>query len=453
LSGAYDCVLAGFDSIPLLSMTEYLRQPALFFWGQLDDGESRRSMSSASRVLIVGDDPDEWIMTLLPEHCYLEPEAALGWREYDYRRGWCARPNFYLGEWLTDKEHRSVNGKFFRKGSAAFTRSANALTQRYRVPASGSYTIASRGFSCDEDKPVRIMIDGSELEFDYRAEGAARLQWMHRVCMLDEGECAVTLAGSGSRAIVDTIAIFTDEDKEKAVQEAERIIGDKQCIYLFDLRGSGDGTQVFRVYREGVYEFRSLSPVPAGLPHVLIDGMPPSPVSEHAPNGVLFKLMLRKGMHKLTVDKAEERELIMQAASTGKEGFLSVKRRLTVKRYGPTRIVLEQFEADRPMVLVFNELYHGGWKAYAMDRDRRYYTGLKSVMNLFVARDDFVELREHQMVNGYGNAFFINKPGTYRILLEFAPQNDYEKGILISLSAGILMLAMLVATHMRGSKG
>ena len=55
------------------------------------------------------------------------------------------------------------------------------------------------------------------------------------------------------------------------------------------------------------------------------------------------------------------------------------------------------------------------------------------------------ELGEHYLVNGYANSWYLDKAGSYDIVIEFTPQRLYEGGWLVSLAtltAGTLYLIL-----------
>ena len=64
----------------------------------------------------------------------------------------------------------------------------------------------------------------------------------------------------------------------------------------------------------------------------------------------------------------------------------------------------------------FSESYHKDWIAYVDGR----------------------EVESHLMANGYANAWYINKTGTFEIILDFWPQKLFYIGSAISLTTFIL---------------
>ena len=88
---------------------------------------------------------------------------------------------------------------------------------------------------------------------------------------------------------------------------------------------------------------------------------------------------------------------------------------ITYEKMNPTKYVVN-VNASYPFFLVFSGSYHKDWIAYVDGRE--------------------VEL--HLMANGYANAWYINKTGTFKIVLDFWPQKLFYIGSAISLTTFIL---------------
>ena len=106
------------------------------------------------------------------------------------------------------------------------------------------------------------------------------------------------------------------------------------------------------------------------------------------------------------------------------ENFLEAEDLLSLSQPGEVSIAYEKINPTKYVVhvnastsffLVFSESYHKGWLAYIDGRQ--------------------VPSEYHLMANGYANAWFINKTGTYEIILEFWPQNLFYIGSTISIVA------------------
>jgi len=96
-----------------------------------------------------------------------------------------------------------------------------------------------------------------------------------------------------------------------------------------------------------------------------------------------------------------------------KELAVFQKNIVSFSRIDPTKYII-QINASKPYFLIFRESYHIGWVAYVDD---------KQIPNEY-----------HFMANGYANAWYINKTGTYTITLEFWPQRLFYMGSAISIT-------------------
>jgi len=86
--------------------------------------------------------------------------------------------------------------------------------------------------------------------------------------------------------------------------------------------------------------------------------------------------------------------------------------RITFQKINPTKYIVN-VNASKPFFLVFSESYHKDWVAYIDGR---------RIPNEY-----------HFMANGYANAWYINKTGSYDIILEFWPQKLFYVGSAISI--------------------
>jgi hypothetical protein len=100
------------------------------------------------------------------------------------------------------------------------------------------------------------------------------------------------------------------------------------------------------------------------------------------------------------------------------------------------------FNATSPFLLIFSEAYHPMWKAY--------YGEVSWVSALQI---DSIPDKYHFIVNGYANAWYIDKTGTYTITLYFKPQSFLVIGSIISaLSIIISILGIIYVEHDRFAK-
>lgn len=95
-------------------------------------------------------------------------------------------------------------------------------------------------------------------------------------------------------------------------------------------------------------------------------------------------------------------------------------------KINPTKYVL-RIKADKPYVLIFSESYHPKWQAFI----------------------DGEKAENHFIANGFANGWYIERisdtAGEYEIILEFAPQRYFERGLIISIAAaaGLLGIGLL----------
>jgi hypothetical protein len=97
---------------------------------------------------------------------------------------------------------------------------------------------------------------------------------------------------------------------------------------------------------------------------------------------------------------------------------LAVPQRTTCTEISASEYVVQVNNASAPFFLVLSNSYNGYWVANINGQQ-------KSETN-------------HFMVNGYANAWYINKTGTFSVKLEFWPQN------LLYISAAITIASLIV---------
>nr|MBI5455848.1 hypothetical protein [Candidatus Levybacteria bacterium] len=94
------------------------------------------------------------------------------------------------------------------------------------------------------------------------------------------------------------------------------------------------------------------------------------------------------------------------------------------KYISQTYYKIDIIEATDPFTLVFNEQFHNGWRAYINSKQ--------------------IADNRHFEVNGYANAWLINKRGTYSIDIYFYPEQYYFIGIFLSLVTVAAVIISLV---------
>ena len=92
-----------------------------------------------------------------------------------------------------------------------------------------------------------------------------------------------------------------------------------------------------------------------------------------------------------------------------------------------TKYMVHVHNATEPFVLVFTDSFHPQW----------------------IAQIDDAKVNEHMMVNGYANAWYINKTGSFKVVLEFWPQKLFYYGATVSLATLIVCVLFLVKDKMK----
>jgi len=160
------------------------------------------------------------------------------------------------------------------------------------------------------------------------------------------------------------------------------------------------------------------------------------------------------------------------ARSPGKEA------QVEFRKINPTRYRI-QAKTRKPFWLVFSESFHPGWKAYIRQSSGGQRMNFEWSAVLSALRDwgNRIELKEHYLVNGYANAWWVpieeltttsperkyqamrspdnsNQPGMkeFEIILEFKPQRLFEIGVVISLATLLGCVGYLTRGFMRKRK-
>jgi len=104
-------------------------------------------------------------------------------------------------------------------------------------------------------------------------------------------------------------------------------------------------------------------------------------------------------------------EVLKPKITSGLNDVVNYKATCTFTKENPTKYTVH-VNASTPFFLIFSESYDAQWTAYLNGE----------------------EIKDHFMVNGYANAWYINKPGSYEIILAFRPQILFTIGVVISLA-------------------
>lgn len=441
LKDSVDIVLGGFRSLAALSCTDLLDSAALYFWGQEGRANDSEMLTYARRIVFFQGDTEEWLMRMLAESCRFEPEKSVGWSQYDYLSGWVPRSNFFGGEWLQEEDQKTANGNFFEGGGAVFTASKQPIAFSLPCRTGGLYSICIKKYQSDKVTGGDIRLDGRTVDAKPSSAAGAGMRWFCAKEVMSAGMHALQLANSAEKALVDSVLVYNEKDFEDVLKHAEFIMRDKEAVYLFEYDGAGTHNSQFRVFHDASCRIsvqsdfdRAIELNLDGVAHRIERG------SEESKAGI--PVFLAKGMHVISV-VADAKPVCVKIASQPFNPDFRIAS-APFKRYGPSRLVVGPFQIAQPMVFVFNEKFHPGWKAYRLKYPEKYHTGFYTFLNVFHGRLEHTEIKEHFMLNGYANGFYLPASGTYNILLEFAPQNDYDIGLLISLVAGVPCILLVL---------
>lgn len=105
---------------------------------------------------------------------------------------------------------------------------------------------------------------------------------------------------------------------------------------------------------------------------------------------------------------------------------------ITFEMINPAIYKVHVINATSPYFLTFLETFHSLWKAY------------------YITKNKNIEIDEnnHLIVNSYANAWYINKSGSYDMLLEFSPEKLLDLGnniaIFVYVLSGIILLFLFI---------
>lgn len=100
---------------------------------------------------------------------------------------------------------------------------------------------------------------------------------------------------------------------------------------------------------------------------------------------------------------------------------------ISYKEISSTKYIVHVHDASNPFVLVFTDSFDPQW----------------------IAQIDDVKVNGHMVVNGYANAWYINKTGSFKVVLEFWPQKLFYYGATVSLATLIVCVLFLVKDKMK----
>ena len=114
---------------------------------------------------------------------------------------------------------------------------------------------------------------------------------------------------------------------------------------------------------------------------------------------------------------------------------------IQVERVNPTKYEIQVAQAETPYLLVFSESFDLQWVLSMRP----------STSSQGLPDDEEVAGHEvrHIVVNGYANGWWIDRPGTYEMTIEYLPQRWYQIGGVISGATLFLCLTYVTFLHIR----
>ncbi|MBU2598140.1 MAG: DUF3367 domain-containing protein [Actinobacteria bacterium] len=103
------------------------------------------------------------------------------------------------------------------------------------------------------------------------------------------------------------------------------------------------------------------------------------------------------------------------------------KPEIVFKEINPTKYNIQVKEAKYPYLLVLSENFNRNWKLYLNG---------KPVLE-----------KDHLIINGFANSWFISEKGDYNLTIEYLPQRYMNFGVLLSISTIFLSLSYLVYSY------
>lgn len=178
-------------------------------------------------------------------------------------------------------------------------------------------------------------------------------------------------------------------------------------------------------------------------------------------NKVIFKPSLSY-IKNVKVEKNFANPLVINLSS----GQLTNPPSVEFMKINATKYKVKITSAQEPFNLVFSESFHPGWKAYLQNLNEKdfegqqvgeYFNGQvkeKSKSGEFISLKTFetwnkkaLSEEKHLLINGYANAWKIDKTGDFEIILEFQPQRFFYLGIFLFLAGLLVILLLFIKRH------
>lgn len=136
--------------------------------------------------------------------------------------------------------------------------------------------------------------------------------------------------------------------------------------------------------------------------------------------------------------------------------------RLTFQWINPTKYLVHVENSQGRFPLVFLESYHAAWEAYyvgnqphasgkivaANERWRVSEMAPKNDLDLFSFlapyKDKYEKVSSHISVNGYANAWIVDRTGSFDLVIEYAPQRTFTLSLIMSVSALLVVVGVVI---------
>jgi hypothetical protein len=113
-------------------------------------------------------------------------------------------------------------------------------------------------------------------------------------------------------------------------------------------------------------------------------------------------------------------------------------------KVNPTKYKIQIEKSKDPYLLVFSETFHPQW---VLDIEPSTSSPILS------DKSPEYNMAQHVLVNGYANGWWIDKPGTSELTIEFLPQRWYKIGWIISIATLFLCFIYLIFIFIRRLTG
>jgi hypothetical protein len=291
------------------------------------------------------------------------------------------------------------------------------------------------------------------VSIEYQSDGPASLYAEMQV-EVRNGNGQTKILPAGTRLIEPFSHGEMTLDVRDQLDDRQTWVAVRARVNLLSLRGRPElRPTTFKLLRAGAeWTPESTESIQAAPPVVTVDG---NPVGLEAKQGegenIWYSssaIALAAGRHPLTAQFDDPKSVYrVESAEIEPAGEQTAPVELPTLQFAkinPTRYRVHVDNAQSPYWLVFGESFHSDWRAYVQPHASPWYEPSALLTTLFDSRSR-VELGEHYLVNGYANSWYVDKTGSYDIVIEFTPQRLYEAGWLVSLAtltAGTLYLIL-----------